>query len=96
MTMFHVDKGPAIKPKIGGYTISNTGGIDSVTDPSKNQGPGVGNYAWTQSHEKTTFNKVGPKYSVPTAGQFSLVQILASSSNNASKKDDKPKRQVRE
>lgn len=35
MSVFYVQKGPNIKPHIGGYTISNTGGTDAITDPSK-------------------------------------------------------------
>ena len=45
MSVFYEDKGPTIKPKTGGYTISNTGGVDFVKDPSNNEG--IGNYAWT-------------------------------------------------
>ena len=91
MSVFYEDKGPSIKPKMGGYTISNTGGADSVVDPSKQAGPGVGNYAWTHSHEKTTFTKSAPKFSVPTAGHLSIEAILASTSNNTNVQDMKDK-----
>lgn len=90
MSVFYVDKGPSIKPKIGGYTISNTGGVDSVVDPSKNSGPGVGNYEDRHAYEKTTFHKPGHKYSVPQAGHFSIEQILASYQNvNSLRKEQK-------
>jgi len=65
MSVFYVDKGPSIKPKLGGYTISNTGGVDSVADPSKKTTPGVGNYEVLHAYEKTTFHKPGQVYSVP-------------------------------
>ena len=90
MSVFYVDKGPSIKPKIGGYTISNTGGVDSVADPSKKMAPGVGHYEDRHAYERTTFHKPGPKYSVPQEGHFSIQQILASySSVNSLKKEQK-------
>lgn len=44
MSGFYRDKGPGVRKKIGGYTISNTGGTDMVADPSKKLTPGVGHY----------------------------------------------------
>lgn len=59
-SVFYVDKGPTMKPKIGGYTISNAGGVDSAADPSKGVGPGVGSYEVTHAYECSTFYKKGP------------------------------------
>ncbi len=76
MSVFYVQKGPNVKPKIGGYTISNTGGTDAVSDPSKLAQPGVGHYAVSHAFSKTTFEKHGPSYSVPQAGRISIQASL--------------------
>ena len=88
--MFYGDKGPAIKPKISGYTISNTGGLDSVTDPTKTGNPGVGQYETKYALEKTTFEKGGHAYSVPQAGSYSI-ELLMSRAASPSKKEKKAK-----
>ena len=72
MSVFYVQKGPNVKPKIGGYTISNTGGTDAMSDPSKLAQPGVGQYAVSHALSKTTFEKHGPSYSMPQAGSFTI------------------------
>jgi len=80
MSVFYLDKGPLVKQKIGGYTISNSGGVDAVADPSKKGTPGVGNYETKHAHSKTTFHRPGPSFSVPQAGSFSIEACLARNS----------------
>ena len=87
MSGFYRDKGPGVRPKIGGYTISNTGGNTKVSDPSKKAIPGVGHYETKLAHEKTTFYIEGPSYSVPQDGAFSIeVCMQRASSTNRNKK----------
>lgn len=92
MSVFYVQKGPNIKPHIGGYTISNTGGTDAITDPSKLQNPGVGHYEVTHALTKTTFHKPGPAFSVPQSGSFSieacLAQAMVKESHTATRQQD--------
>ena len=54
MSVFYADKGPGVKPKMGGYTISNTGGVDATDNPSAANNPGVGQYETKQGYVKTT------------------------------------------
>ena len=72
MSGFYRVKGPAVRPKLGGYTISNTGGCDKVADPSKKTTPGVGHYETKHAQAKTTFEFAGPSYSMPQEGSFSI------------------------
>ena len=89
MSVFYVDKGPGIKPKIGGYTISNTGGTDGAADPSKKHYPGVGNYETRHAYEKTTFNKRGPQYTVPEEGSYSIEACMQKASSSPTKPQKK-------
>ena len=54
MSVFYADKGPGVKPKMGGYTISNTGGVDATDNPSAVNNPGVGQYETKHGYVKTT------------------------------------------
>lgn len=76
MSGFYRDKGPGVRPKIGGYTISNTGGTDLADDPSKKLGPGVGHYETKHAYTKTTFYKPGPAFSFPEDGSYSIEACL--------------------
>ena len=72
MSVFYVDKGPTVRKQIGGYTISNTGGVDKVDDPSKLKNPGVGNYETAHAYKKSTFAKQAPSYSIPQSGGYEI------------------------
>ena len=81
MSVFYDDKGPGIKPKIGGYTISNTGGTDAAVDPQKKNNPGVGNQETRHAYEKTTFTKSSVAYTVPEDGSYSIQACMTKASS---------------
>ena len=91
MSVFYADKGPGVKPKIGGYTISNTGGANQAGDPSTKNAPCVGSYETRHAYTKSTFHQNAPSYTVPQNGNYSIEACMqrASSPSKPMKKKNR-------
>ena len=86
MSVFYADKGPGVKPKMGGFTISNTGGVDASDNPSTANNPGVGQYETKQGYVKTTAFRNVVSHSFPQDGSYNIEAAMQRASSPVKKK----------